>query len=127
MDRGKNNKKSGQRIPDFDKGELDFLINREFPERAQEIRNMFSGLQEFWISTTRTKAAILKLAEGNFDEIKGLIKQANADPRDVIAYAEYPRNMKIDSAEKSKMSEEEKQEVFDKDWEEYQKWRNKGK
>jgi hypothetical protein len=127
MSRKRDRKRKGQPIARFEEGEIDFLINREFPEKAQEVRNKFSGLQEFWISTIRTKAAILKLAEGDFDKIKGLIKNANADPRDVIANAEYPRYMKMGYTERSKMSDEEKQVIFDKDWEEYQTWKNKGK
>lgn len=104
-----------------------FLVAREFPERALEVENKFAGLQEFWINTNRTKAAILKLADGNFDKIKGLIKEANADPRDVIAYAEFPRSMNMGWTEKRTMTPEEKEEVRQKDWEEYLEWKNKGK
>ena len=120
-----NKKKRGQRIPDFKEGEIEFLILREFPERAREVENKFSGLQKFWINTNRTKAAILKLAEGDFDKIRELIKQANADPRDVIAYAEFPCSMKIGWSDNN-MTEEEKEELRQNDWEEYQDWRNKG-
>jgi len=123
----KDRKKKGQPIPRFEEGEIDFLINREFPERAQEVCNKFSGLQEFWINTTRTKAAILKLADGDFDKIKELIKKANRDPRDVIAFAEYPCYTQMDWDETNEMSQEEKQVIFDNDWEKYRNWKNKGK
>jgi hypothetical protein len=120
-------KRKGQHIARFEDGEIDFLIEREFPEKAQEVRNKFSGLKEFWINSTRTKAAILKLSEGNFEKVKELIKKANTDPRDVIGYAEYPSSMKMDWTEQSKMTEEERQEMDNKDWEQYQEWKNRGK
>ncbi|MEM9364051.1 MAG: hypothetical protein AAGA43_15525 [Bacteroidota bacterium] len=126
MSRKGNKKKRGPRIPNFKEGEIDFLIVREFPKRAREVENKFSGLHEFWMNTNRTKAAILKLAKGDFDKIRELIKQANADPRDVIAYAEFPRIMQFSWSDKNKMTEEEKEELRQNDWEEYQEWRNKG-
>ncbi|PRX56799.1 hypothetical protein [Flagellimonas meridianipacifica] len=126
MSRKGNKKKRSQRISSFEEGEIEFLISREFPERAREVENKFSGLQKFWISTNRTKAAILKLAEGDFNKIRELIKQANADPRDVIAYAEFPRSMQFSWSDKNNMTEEEKEEIRQNDWEEYQDWRNKG-
>ncbi len=125
MSRKGNKKKQIRRIPDFEEGEIEFLIVREFPERAREVENKFSGLKEYGINPNRTKAAILKLAEGDFDKIKGLIKEANADPRDVIAYAEYPRAMKIGWSDNN-MTEEEKEEIRQTDWEDYQEWRTNG-
>ncbi len=121
-----NKKKKVRRIPDFEKGEIEFLISREFLERAKEVENKFSGLQESWMNINRTKAAILRLAEGDFDKIRELIKQANADPRDVIAYAESPHSMQFSWSDKNNMTEEEIEEFRQNDWEEYQEWRKKG-
>ena len=127
MSQKANKKKRGQFIPSFDEGEIDILINREFPGREIEVKNKFSGLQEFWINSTRTKAAILKLAEGNFDKLKDLIKKANKDPRDVIAYAEYPRSMNMDWTASNKITEEEKEEIYRNDEKQYLEWKNRGK
>lgn len=125
MSRKKKRKK--QYIARFEEGELDFLIKREFPEKYIEVKNKFSGLKYYGLSPERTMAAILKLADRDFDKIKGLIKDANTDPRDVITYAEYPISSKLSWTEEKNMTEEEKEEMNEKQWQQYQEWKNKGK
>jgi hypothetical protein len=42
----------------------------------------------------RVHLAILKLSEGDTDKLKSYIKAAKADYRDVLAWAEYPEQMR---------------------------------
>jgi hypothetical protein len=123
----KKRKKKELRIPRFEQGEIDSLIMREFPEKFQEVKNKFSALKEYGLDLERTMAAILKLAAGDFEKIKGLIKGANTDPRDIISYAEYPSAGKYSWSEMSEMTEEEKEGIRKNDWEEYKDWQNREK
>lgn len=69
-----------------------------FPE--QKTRNMVNsifdgyGVERHEQEAVRVKLAILKLAGSDLDEIKKMTNHAKADFRDVIAWAEYPRQSK---------------------------------
>ena len=70
----------------------------------------------------RIAVSILKLAEGNINELDQLVKQANIDFRDILAWAEYPRVMKAGFGE---LTAEEEKFANKADWDEYQNWLNK--
>jgi hypothetical protein len=68
----------------------------------------------------RVHAAVLKLARGNIERLREMTEIAKADPRDVIAPAEYPRY--LDANNPSGHSGPEQQAIFDADWAEYHTW-----
>ena len=68
----------------------------------------------------RVHAAVLKLAGGNIEHLRQLTDVAKADPRDVIAPAEYPRY--LNARNLSGLSAPEQQAILDADWAEYHAW-----
>ncbi len=70
----------------------------------------------------RVQLAILKLCEGSLDRLDKWVATAIQDYRDVLAPAEYPREVARTPAELSKMSGEEVQALRDQDRREYLAW-----
>ena len=68
----------------------------------------------------RVHAAVLKLASGDIGRLRKLIETANADIRDVVAPAEYPRY--LDTRNPIGLSARQQQDIFDADWAQYQAW-----
>lgn len=125
MSSKKNKKKKEHQIPRFSEGQIDLIIDREFPADAHQVKSKFSRLKHYGLSIDRTIAAILKLADRDFDKIDGLIKGANTDPRDIISFAEYPRSNKYSWSELNELDEQEREKIRKDDWTEYNEWLNK--
>lgn len=101
---------------------LESLIAREFPRHIEEVTLKFYKVKgDTPNGMNRISAAILKLADKDLSSIDHYIEMANADSRDVLALAEYPRCSKIgfDNFDKNQMKE-----VYLDDWREYSKWLN---
>ena len=79
------------------------------------------GQEPYEQEQTRVRLAILKLAghTPNITEIKKYTSAAKADFRDVLSWAEYPRQSKKWSAKGA-----EKQQLVEADLNEYQAWLN---
>lgn len=69
----------------------------------------------------RIKAAILKLANGEYDKIDNYLDSANFDYRDLIVLAEYPRNWKHGFDE---IPDQMRKKEYLDDWKEYRTWLN---
>jgi uncharacterized protein YgbK (DUF1537 family) len=102
---------------------LERLIQREFGHRISEVRQK---LQRVTSDTNngknRISAAILKLANKDFNVLDHYIAMNNSDFRDVISQAEYPRCSKLDFGE---MEERNMKHIYLEDWIEYSNWLNK--
>lgn len=70
----------------------------------------------------RVQLAILKLSEGDRDRLPGLVRMAKADYRDVLAYAEYPEEMRISFVGMRELSEAEAKAVRQRDRAQYLAW-----
>ncbi len=70
----------------------------------------------------RVQLAILKLCEGSLDRLEQWVATAIQDYRDVLALAEYRRELARTPVELSQMSEEEVQALQDQDRQEYLAW-----
>jgi hypothetical protein len=68
------------------------------------------------------RAAIIKMAAGDYDQIPELISSASQDPRDVLSAAEYPNYSKKTQRNSVRLSESEKQALYDADWHQYDEW-----
>jgi hypothetical protein len=79
------------------------------------------GKESYEKEPIRVRLSILKLAGSNpsIAEIQKYIIAAKADYRDILSWAEYPRQSKSWSAEGA-----EKQKLIDADLNEYQTWLN---
>ena len=70
----------------------------------------------------RVQLALLKLCEGSLNRLEKFVATAIQDYRDVLAPAEYPREVARTPAELSKMNGEELQVLRDQDRQEYLAW-----
>jgi hypothetical protein len=77
------------------------------------------GTEPFERGRARVQLAILKLSEGRRDRLPELVAMAKRDYRDVLAYAEYPEEMRLGFVEMRKLSREEAQAVRRRDREQY--------
>ena len=100
--------------------ELDFLISREFPNDKEFVKNSLDKLiSDSQPGKNRIAAAVLKIADKKIDKIEFLVRLANEDFRDIVSEAEYPRASNLGF---EKMSDNEHNNIYLKDWEEYSKW-----
>ena len=88
-------------------------------ERASDILNTY-GLEDHEQEPYRVRLAVLKLSCSNITEIEKMTKHAKEDFRDILSWAEYPRQSKKwsmpDGPKKQKLVQADKQE--------YEQWLN---
>lgn len=82
------------------------------------------GTEDWQREPDRVRLAVLMLANGNIEELRRYIEWAKCDYRDVISPAEYPLASKK-WFKMEKMTREEIDTIYKKDWEQYQLWLNK--
>jgi len=90
----------------------------------QEIMNILDeyGVESSERGRVRVQLAILKLSEGQRDQLTELVRMAKRDYRDVLAYAEYPEEIKVGFVEMSKLSPKEARAIRKRDRKQYLKW-----
>ena len=99
---------------------LQRLMQREFGSRAGEVNQKFQRINSDTPSgKNRFSAAILKLANRDFDRIDYYINICNDDFRDVVASAEYPLRAKLGF---NKIAGWKKRKIYLSDWKEYSNW-----
>jgi hypothetical protein len=93
------------------------IVRREFPaQNEDEILKLLDsyGTESYHRERERVQLAVLKLAEGNIDDLLHYLSAAIVDYRDVLIWAEYARANDYPASEK---------ETHDRlDREEYQSW-----
>jgi hypothetical protein len=102
--------------------QVESLIAREFPKHIEEVTLKFYNIKgDNPNGINRISAAILKLANKDLSSIDHFIEMANADSRDVLSQAEYPRCSKLefDDFYKKRMKS-----IYLDDWFEYSNWLN---
>jgi hypothetical protein len=70
----------------------------------------------------RVQLAILKLSEGQRERLPELVRMAKLDYRDVLAYAEYPEEMRTGFVGMRQLSVEEQAAIRRRDREQYEQW-----
>jgi|SRR5436190_22935213 len=84
-------------------------VRASFPKkswaRALELLDTY-GLAEHERERERVQLAILKLSEGNEEKLRQHVDVAKRDYRDVLFWAEYPEEAKIDTPEKRRQVRE---------------------
>ena len=80
------------------------------------------GEESHGLGRARVQLAILKLSEGERERLTELVGMAKKDYRDVLAYAEYPEEMRIGFVGMSRLSAEEVKAVRQRDREQYLRW-----
>ena len=91
------------------------------PHEILDLLNEY-GTESYETGRTRVQLAILKLSGGDRERLPDLVKMAKADWRDVLAYAEYPEEMKTAPSKMRDMPENEAQAIRQRDREQYEKW-----
>ena len=114
-----------QPIPEVNKEDVERIVRRDYPEeKYNEIFEMLNeyGIEDWERETIRVHLAILKLSNKDFYEIHKCVDIAKKDYRDVLLWAEYP----LCGKQKFwNLNGKEKQEIYKKDWKQYQEWLTK--
>lgn len=115
----------GQKIPRIYDATIKRIADRDFPLiKFIEIENILKMYKsESCKGANRIYASILKLSRGNIELVKKYVEKANNDYRDIIALAEYPNFLKHIFDEN--LSEEQRKQLINNDWEQYETWLNK--
>lgn len=113
-----------QPIPAVTEKDVERIAIRDFGQtRLFQVMSILGecGKQSWNRSNSpRVRAAILKLANGDLEQLASYTEIAIQDFRDVIAMAEYPRY----AAEVvcHKVSPQFQRAVFEDDWKQYREW-----
>ena len=95
------------------------------PQEILDLLNEY-GRESYETGAERVRLAILKLCGGDRDRLPELVKMAKADFRDVLAYAEYPEEMKTDPVKMRDMPVEKAKSLRMRDRDQYEKWLKDG-
>ena len=100
-------------------------ITQYWPEvDPQLILNILEeyGVESYEREQSRVQLAIIKLSEGDRGRLEENVILAKTDYRDVLAYAEYPEEMKTSYKDMRKMSAGKTKALRQRDRELYLKW-----
>jgi len=90
-------------------------------EEVMDVLNGYGG-QSSGRGRARVQLAILKLSAGRRERLPELVRMAQGDYRDVLAYAEYPEEMRLGFVGMRELSPEEARAVRQRDREQYLEW-----
>jgi len=80
------------------------------------------GTEPYERGRDRVQLAIIKLSGGKRDRLEALVQTAKRDYRDVLAYAEYPEEMRTGPIAMRQLSAEEARALRRRDKAQYRKW-----
>lgn len=98
-------------------------IKSLYPNEDERVWHVLSeyGREACEGDSNRVKLAILKLSGASIAKIKEYVQEAKKDCRDVLAWAEYPEQVRADTW---KLSPEENRKMQIRDLEQYRAWLN---
>ena len=118
---------AGQPVPRVTDGDVQRIILRDFGRNSQAVLALSIledlGRQEDGRPSPRVCLAVLKLADGDVNQLRRYTKTATEDYRDVIALAEYPRY--FSEVVNANVPETVQYVVIDDDWKQYHEWLEK--
>ena len=110
---------AGQPVPNVTDDDVQRITLRDFGSSDTAIA--LSILQDLGRRPSpRVCLAVLKLADGDVDELRHYTKIAIDDYRDVIALAEYPRYFR--EVVNANVAEPVQYAIIDDDWNQYREW-----
>lgn len=116
-------KKGEQPVAKISVEELELIIQRDFPNNANLVKQNLDKIQSDSLSgKNRISAAVVKIANMDLTKIDFLIRKANEDFRDIVSEAEYPRASKFGFGDRN---EDDLKKDYLNDWNEYNEWKNK--
>jgi hypothetical protein len=112
-----------QYLPDIHESDVDRVVQRDYPAELQAvIRDLIRDIEV--VEKPRVIMACLKVANGNFERLKGELANASGWWREIISEAEYPNYTKkmfrID-----RLPVEEQRRIVEKDKAQYLAWLNR--
>jgi hypothetical protein len=103
------------------------------PVTVQDILDQY-GVESYEKGRARVQLAILKVfqegttgqesGEQKLERLRGLVRAAKCDYRDVLAWAEYPEQIKMGFIEMKKLTPQEGKALRKRDREQYLRWLN---
>ncbi len=109
-----------QRHPEVSDRDVERILLRDYPEvDLGELRALIRNVDVR--EKTRVVAACLKNANGSSERLGNELKEGPGYYREILGQAEYPSAMKRWNS-MDKLSHAEKQEIYDRDWDQYQEW-----
>jgi hypothetical protein len=97
-------------------------VRKCFPHEPPEKIMAMLDLYPEYFGSERVHMAILKLSEGKIERLQHYVDIANSDYRDVLAWAEYPEEMRSDA--RSMKNAEEVEQIRARDRKQYLDWLN---
>lgn len=80
------------------------------------------GLESYEKEQIRVQLAILKLCQSDQSRLPELVKTAKTDYREVLAWAEYPEEIKLGYVKLNELPAEEVKNLRRRDQDQYLKW-----
>jgi hypothetical protein len=114
-------------VPQVKADDIERVVRRDFPDdQIADVMAMLAeyGTEKWHPEPARVRLAILKLANGNLEGLRGAVDRAKRDYRDVLAPAEYPKYMQHGS-HSLRLRSRERQQIYTDDWQQYQQWLKK--
>lgn len=97
------------------------LFSGAVAAEVRQILEQYSGPER-----VRVQLAVLKYAGGALEKVRQGVEQAARDYRDILAWAEYPRQMAISASELAAMPPAAKKALRKADRDEYRSWLGEG-
>jgi hypothetical protein len=113
-----------QPIPKVTRSDVERVAKRDFPPDGTAALDVLRGCHGLSLAAGehRVHLAILKLGNSNLERVRFYVDDANCDPRNVLAGAEYPEYARAFAG--SRPLEQQKR-IIDSDWKQYQDWLNR--
>ena len=115
---------SRQPTPTVSDHDVERVVRRDFaPEKVPDVLRILEayGMEDFEREPARVRLAALKEARGDLDRLRQQVSWAKMDFRDVLSAAEYPLATRK-WTRMEKMTEAERQTIYDADWRQYEEW-----
>lgn len=107
--------------PNVARADVERIAKRDFPPDGTIVLDALKKSNHLCSTAGehRVHLAILKLANRDLERVHYFVDHANCDPRDVLAWAEYPEYAR---AFAGSLPLEQQKRIIDSDWEQYQDW-----
>jgi hypothetical protein len=111
---------STQPVAKVSQNQIEKIVKAQYNKHYNEVIAKLDSIDmQIPKEKNRIKAAVLKIANCEYENLDKLIDIANVDFRDVIVRAEYPRSWKHGFNDVSKHL---RKKEYLEDWKEYQEW-----
>lgn len=109
-----------QRHAEVSDADVERILSRDYPEAdLPQLRGLIRDVDV--IEKPRVVAACLKNAGGSTERLRKELDDAPGYYREILSEAEYPMATKRWGSI-NKLSDSERQRIYDKDWAQYQEW-----